>query len=193
MFPASRAPRAGIAVEQDQGEQGDVEPGLVHSKSSGRLRSFSCCKSSKSTPTRRHTRRLRQHRLTDHPRRNRSPGTTTAGGWMIRDSQGRRHHRFTANLKEGIVLFFPMYVCRSRHIIFNLPCSSDSRWWHVHALVVFFVSPSISHRGQLGIPACVTPASEVFVNSLRVRLGYSLPLRWLDRIWFPIIFLARRA
>ena len=29
-------------------------------------------------------------------------GTTTAGGWMIRDSQGRRHHRFTANTEGAL-------------------------------------------------------------------------------------------
>ena len=62
-------------------------------KASGRLRSFSC----KSTPIRRHT---HAQTNTDHHRRNRSPGRTTAGGWMIRDSQGRRHHS-----KHGRVLF----------------------------------------------------------------------------------------
>lgn len=70
-----------------------VEPGLVHSKP---------LVDSAVLAASRHQRAgtRADSANTDHHRRNRSPGRTTAGGRMIRDSQGRQHHS-----KHGRVLF----------------------------------------------------------------------------------------
>jgi hypothetical protein len=90
-----RVSQGGIAAGEPQGDVEPDLPGLVHSKPL-----VDSAVSAASRHQHAGTRRLRQPSNTDHHRRNRSPGRTTAGGWMIRDSQGRRHHS-----KHGRVLF----------------------------------------------------------------------------------------
>ena len=100
-------------------------------KAWGRLRSSSC----KST-VRQHAGTSADSANTDHHRRKRSPERTTAGGWMIRDSQGRRlqskhgRHCFaqawqrrlqgtsetqTEPPPEGSTNSTELLFCRSRH------------------------------------------------------------------------------